>query len=271
MRSDEGGVEHPRRGAEEHDREYPFEEHLVHLRPESDAELREYHRAGDDEEDLQPVDDRPDAGHARGCRRGVRKEDAHDGAREADDEAHGRRGADRLMDRHVERGKVRGCERAAADPDHDGEKADEERRDVLPDYPGERLEAGLLLRAEEHPERNEHRDAAEEPGEPGAALEGGEESAADDAREERDKPALYEAPVDVVLLMLRHHRGDARGDHAGKGGAYREEDGGGLGEMVDIEVEKIKDRHHENAAADAQKPRDEPHRDARRDEARNHL
>ena len=71
--------------------------------------------------------------------------------------------------------------------------------------------------------------------------------------------------------MLRHHRGDARGDHACKGGAYRKEDGGGLGEMVDIEVEKIKDRHHENAAADAQKPRDEPDRDARREEARNHL
>ena len=88
---------------------------------------------------------------------------------------------------------------------------------------------------------------------------------------ERDEPALYEAPVDVVLLMLRHHRGDARRDHAGKGGAYRKEDGGGLGEMVDIEVEKIKDRHHENAAADAQKPRDEPDRDARREEARNHL
>ena len=51
--------------------------------------------------------------------------------------------------------------------------------------------------------------------------------------------------------MLRHHRGDARRYHAGKGGAYRKEDGGGLGEMVDIEVEKIKDRHHENAAADA--------------------
>ena len=71
--------------------------------------------------------------------------------------------------------------------------------------------------------------------------------------------------------MLRHHRGDARRYHAGKGGAYRKEDGGGLGEMVDIEVEKIKDRHHENAAADAQKPRDEPDRDARREEARNHL
>lgn len=41
--------------------------------------------------------------------------------------------------------------------------------------------------------------------------------------------------------------------------------------MVDIEVEKIKDRHHENAAADAQKPRDQAHRDARREEARNHL
>lgn len=71
--------------------------------------------------------------------------------------------------------------------------------------------------------------------------------------------------------MLRHHRGDARGDHACKGGAYREEYGSGLGEMVDIEVEKIKDRHHEDAAADAQKPRDQANRDARREEARNHL
>ena len=41
--------------------------------------------------------------------------------------------------------------------------------------------------------------------------------------------------------------------------------------MVDIEVEKIKDRHHEDAAADAQKPRDQANRDARREEARNHL
>ena len=54
---------------------------------------------------------------------------------------------------------------------------------MLPDYPGKRLEAGLLLRPQEHPEGHEHRDAAEEPREPGAALEGGEERAADDARE----------------------------------------------------------------------------------------
>ena len=271
MRSDEGGVEHPRRGAEEHDREYPFEEHLVHLRPESDAELREYHRAGDDEEDLQPVDDRPDAGHIRGGRRGVREEDAHDRPGEADDEPHGRRTAHRLMDRDVEGREVGGRERAAAYPDHDGEEAYKEGRDVLPDKPGERLEFRLLIGAEEHPERNEHRDAAEEPREPGAALEGGEERAADDAREERDEPAPDEAPVDVVLPVLRHHRGDARRDHAGKGGADREEYRGRLGEMVGVEVHEVEHRHHEYAAADSQKPRDQAHRDARRKEARNHL
>ena len=41
--------------------------------------------------------------------------------------------------------------------------------------------------------------------------------------------------------------------------------------MVGVEVHEVEDRHHEYAAADSQKPRDQAHRDARREEARNHL
>ena len=41
--------------------------------------------------------------------------------------------------------------------------------------------------------------------------------------------------------------------------------------MVGVEVHEVEHGHHENAAADAQKPRDQAHRDARREKARNHL